>query len=373
MKPFITTLGNFCLQRLPNDHSDQLLPWNAADEYLINTLDEKDLLKTHLNILLINDQFGSLASALNQHSLQHWSDSSTSHHACRLNLEHNQLAPNIQYIASTDIPSIQPDIVLIKIPKSIDLLKDQLIRIKALINKETTLITAGMVKHISPNILKIFNHIIGTSTQSLAKKKARLIFTKADNTQNIKPSYPQRQNMPELGLELHHHANVFSKSKLDMGTRFLLQHFEQLPTAQHIVDLGCGNGVLGIMAKQQQPDSQITFIDESYMAIDSAKQNYASAINDESAQFIAKDELLLEPQSVDLVLCNPPFHHEHIITNHIAWQMFEQSHRVLRKGQSLWCVANRHLNYHSNLKHLFGNCKTIAMNKKFVILEATVA
>jgi 16S rRNA (guanine1207-N2)-methyltransferase len=40
-------------------------------------------------------------------------------------------------------------------------------------------------------------------------------------------------------------------------------------------------------------------------------------------------------------------------------------------GGILHVVGNRHLGYHIKLKRLFGNCKTIASNGKFVILQAS--
>jgi len=33
-------------------------------------------------------------------------------------------------------------------------------------------------------------------------------------------------------------------------------------------------------------------------------------------------------------------------------------------------VGNRHLGYHAKLKKLFGNCETVAANRKYVILKA---
>ena len=73
---------------------------------------------------------------------------------------------------------------------------------------------------------------------------------------------------------------------------------------------------------------------------------------------------------IDLILCNPPFHQSNTVGDQIAWQMFKQSNKALKQGGKLWIVGNRHLSYHVKLKRLFGNCRTIASNKKFVILEA---
>jgi 16S rRNA (guanine1207-N2)-methyltransferase len=75
-------------------------------------------------------------------------------------------------------------------------------------------------------------------------------------------------------------------------------------------------------------------------------------------------------EMADCIVCNPPFHQQHAIGDHIAWQMFQQAHRVLRKRGELRVIGNRHLNYHQHLKKLFGNWEAVASNAKFVIVKA---
>jgi 16S rRNA (guanine1207-N2)-methyltransferase len=72
----------------------------------------------------------------------------------------------------------------------------------------------------------------------------------------------------------------------------------------------------------------------------------------------------------DLILCNPPFHQGHVVGDQIARQLFAQSRQQLRRGGELWIVGNRHLQYHIVLKKIFGNCRQIAANSKFVVLAA---
>ena len=79
----------------------------------------------------------------------------------------------------------------------------------------------------------------------------------------------------------------------------------------------------------------------------------------------------IEPDRFTAILCNPPFHQQHAITDHIAWQMFNDARRSLKYGGELYVVGNRHLDYFRKLKRAFGNCTTIATNNKFVILKAT--
>jgi 16S rRNA G1207 methylase RsmC len=144
------------------------------------------------------------------------------------------------------------------------------------------------------------------------------------------------------------------------------------------------------MAQRVQPQAHISFIDESYGAVKSAQESYkleservSDDINNESdsdsenknltSSFYHSDcfkqfDATEAESKVDLILCNPPFHQNHSIGDHIAWEMFKQSHEQLESEGEIWVVGNRHLGYHVKLAKLFGNCETVASNKKFVIL-----
>jgi 23S rRNA (guanine1835-N2)-methyltransferase len=76
-----------------------------------------------------------------------------------------------------------------------------------------------------------------------------------------------------------------------------------------------------------------------------------------------------EAESVDLILCNPPFHQQHVIGDQVALGLFTDAKRCLRQGGALWIVANQHLSYSGKLKRLFGNCRMVASNKKFAVFK----
>ncbi|HET8711691.1 MAG TPA: methyltransferase, partial [Spongiibacteraceae bacterium] len=117
--------------------------------------------------------------------------------------------------------------------------------------------------------------------------------------------------------------------------------------------------------------------DESYQAIAAVQTNYAANGLSEirpSAAFHVDDVFThYSGESFDLILCNPPFHQGHVVGDHIARQMCAQSKKHLCRGGEFWLVGNRHLDYHIALKKIFGNCRQIAANAKFVILAARVS
>ena len=373
MRLFSTVSGDYKLERIPNTKVGDLRAWDAADELLVQFIFDEKLATENSSILIVNDAFGALSVALSKLSIHNWSDSYLSHLAMDKNLKLNHLSSNSLKIPSTDDLKQHYDLVIIKVPKTLALLEDQLYRLHPHLSSQSMIIAAGMSKHIHTSTLKLFEKIIGTTSTSRATKKARLIFTKKENKNHFTSPYPKSITLKELDLQINNHANVFSKDNLDIGSRFLIEQIQDCPSANHIIDLGCGNGVLGIMAQQLQPTATIHFVDESYMAIQSAKENFAMNRTDTSAQahfYISNCLSAYDAQKPELILCNPPFHQAHSMGDQIAWEMFKQSQQKLEHNGELWVVANRHLGYHIKLKRLFGNCKTIASNKKFVVLSS---
>jgi 16S rRNA (guanine1207-N2)-methyltransferase len=234
-----------------------------------------------------------------------------------------------------------------------------------------------MVKEIHTSTLRLFEKIIGPTRTSLAVKKARLVFAAFDPSLDPGPSpWPLDYRLPEgvgavSGRTVVNHAGIFCADRLDIGTRFLLENLPERPDASRIVDLGCGNGVLGLAAALTHPDAEIVCTDESYQAVASAEDTFRANGLADRAVFTAADALgAVEPGSADLVLNNPPFHSHQATTDATAWRMFQQARKALAPGGELWVVGNRHLGYHVKLRRIFGNCRTVAGNPKFVLLRA---
>ena len=302
----------FTLERFPpNAEEEALQAWEAADEYLLQQVNDVDGLT-----LIFNDGFGALACALAERNPVSINDSFISELATRHNLRMNGI----------DEESVRFQDSLSPLPAA-----------------------------------------------PLAWKKARLIhcvFT-APELADAPQTYSWK--LDGTPWTIHNHANVFARSGLDIGARFFLQH---LPSdlEGEIADLGCGNGVIGLQALAQNPNASVMFTDESHMAVASSRLNVERNLPDDIArcEFMVNNSLSgIEPDRFTAILCNPPFHQQHAITDHIAWQMFNDARRSLKYGGELYVVGNRHLDYFRKLKRAFGNCTTIATNNKFVILKAT--
>ncbi|MFE4213932.1 methyltransferase [Streptomyces sp. NPDC056844] len=382
MNRLTTSQGEFDLARFPENPRDPFRAWDAADEYLLRRLEGaegSEPVRPSGTVAVVGDRWGALATVLAAHSPVQITDSYLTRRATEANLARNGAAPDaVRMLSVRDTPPERIDVLLVRVPKSLALLEDQLHRLAPAVHAGTVVIGTGMVKEIHTSTLKLFERIIGPTRTSLAVKKARLIFCTPDPALPRTPSpWPRRYELPDdvgvvSGRTVTNHAGIFCAERLDIGTRFFLKHLPRRTGPDRVVDLGCGNGVLGTAAALANPDAAVTFVDESYQAVASAEATFHdNAGADAKAEFVVGDGTADIPRAgVDLVLCNPPFHSHQAVTDATARNMFAGAHAALRQGGELWVVGNRHLAYHTQLRRIFGSCVTVAGDPKFVVLRA---
>ncbi|MFI6405724.1 methyltransferase [Streptomyces sp. NPDC050548] len=372
-----TPWGDRALARFPEDPRDRLRAWDASDEYLLRHLAAQD---TPLSgtVVIVGDRWGALATALAEHGPVQITDSFLTQEATKANLARNEVAADsVRLLTTQDPPPERVDVLLVRVPKSLALLEDQLLRLAPAVHAGTVVVGTGMVKEIHTSTLKLFERILGPTRTSLAEKKARLIHCspRSSGARATNP-WPHSYALPDgIGVVSGHtvvnHAGVFCAERLDIGTRFFLQHLPSSHGPRRVVDLGCGNGVVGTAVSLADPEAEVLFVDESFQAVASAEATYKANGVPGHAEFRVGDGLTGVPaESVDLVLNNPPFHSHQATTDATAWRMFSDARRALRPGGELHVIGNRHLAYHVKLKRLFGNSQLVASDPKFVVLKA---
>ncbi len=348
------------LQRYPVIKNNKLQAFDSADSLILKDCFKRDL--SGKRILIINDQFGAISCALQKFNITSYTDSYLSYAAILKNSKQEVTAIN-------DLDKFQGiyDFILIKIPKNLSFFEDILSHLTHHMSQKTQCIFGGMIKHMPKGAFDLIEKIIGKTSTSLGEKKARLIYASFE-LPIIQSKFPIFLNIQEWGPPLTNHSNLFSREKLDIGTRFFLQ---SIPTGNFdkILDLGCANGIIGLYAQLKNPSSQIIYTDESAMAIKSAKENHRSQFNSKAIFHWTHGYTEGPSNEIDLVLCNPPFHQGHTIENIIALQMFHDSYRALKKGGTLRIIGNSHLKYKALLNKIFNLVQVIATNQKFIILE----
>ncbi|MER6493660.1 MULTISPECIES: methyltransferase [Streptomyces] len=372
-----TPWGELALTRFPEDPRDRLRAWDASDEYLLRHLAAERVALSG-TVVVVGDRWGALVTALAAHRPVQITDSFLGQEATRANLARAGVEPGtVRLLTTQDPPPDRIDVLLVRVPKSLALLEDQLLRLAPALHADTVVVGTGMVKEIHTSTLQLFERILGPTRTSLAEKKARLIYcTPQPSLERPANPWPYGYALPDgvgavSGRAVVNHAGVFCADRLDIGTRFFLQHLPAGRGAQRIVDLGCGNGVVGTAVALGNPEAEVLFVDESFQAVASAEGTYKANGAPGRAEFRVGDGLAGVPDgSVDVVLNNPPFHSHQATTDATAWRMFAGARRALRPGGELWVVGNRHLGYHVKLRKLFGNSQLVAGDPKFVVLKA---
>ncbi|RWU25564.1 16S rRNA methyltransferase [Pseudomonas alkylphenolica] len=161
---------------------------------------------------------------------------------------------------------------------------------------------------------------------------------------------------------------VFSHGRLDRGSALLLENLDQLPVG-HVLDFGCGAGVLGAAIKRRYPHSRITLLDVDAFAVASSRLTLAA--NGLEGEVICGDGIDAAPRDLDVILSNPPFH-TGVHTNYQASEnLLRKSADHLKKGGEIRLVANSFLRYQPLIEEALGNCRIRAEGQGFRIYQAT--
>lgn len=157
---------------------------------------------------------------------------------------------------------------------------------------------------------------------------------------------------------------VFSWDRVDPGTAALLNVLP--PLAGVGADLGCGIGLLARAVLASPAVTALTLIDIDRRAVDCARHN----IDDPRAVFAWAEATAYMLEGLDFVVMNPPFHDAGWESKALGQRFIEAAHRALRKGGTLWMVANLHLPYEAVLEPLFARIERRDGGGPYKVFEA---
>jgi 16S rRNA (guanine1207-N2)-methyltransferase len=83
--------------------------------------------------------------------------------------------------------------------------------------------------------------------------------------------------LPDVYLELATDAGTFSPTRLDPGTRLLLDDAPRPPAAGDLLDLGCGYGPIACVLAARSPAATVWAVDVNERALDLCARNAATA------------------------------------------------------------------------------------------------
>lgn len=160
---------------------------------------------------------------------------------------------------------------------------------------------------------------------------------------------------------------VFSHGRLDRGSALLLQHLEHLPKG-HVLDFGCGAGILGATLKRRYPDSHVTLLDVDAFAV--AASRLTLAANGLEGDVICGDGIDAAPDGLNAIVSNPPFHTGVHTDYQASENLLLKSAKKLQKSGEIRVVANTFLRYQPLIEAALGNCEVRAEGDGFRIYRA---
>jgi len=166
-------------------------------------------------------------------------------------------------------------------------------------------------------------------------------------------------------LGLWSQPGVFSWDRVDLGSALLAQTLPKL--AGYGVELGCGIGWLAKALLVSPKVKSLALIDIDRRAIDAARRNIDDPRADIRWADARGDHGLT---GLDFVVMNPPFHTNGVEDRGLGFAFIAAARRALRKGGTLWMVANRHLPYEARLGELFREVAPRADKSGFKVIEA---
>jgi 16S rRNA (guanine1207-N2)-methyltransferase len=269
-------------------------------------------------------------------------------------------------------------VVIGQLPKSLDGLREMTQLAAAHGAADVTMFLGGRVKHMTHAMNDVLSDSFTQVRASLAHQKSRVLIasgTRAAADADWQPgtAYPLRGHHVDLDLWVCAHGAAFAGTKIDIGTRFLLGFLDQMhPGAGTAVDLGCGTGVLAASLARARPQLSVLATDESAAAVSSALATVAANGVAQRVHVLRDDAMSTLPDaSVDLIVCNPPFHQGTSVSSGASLKLFRAAGRVLKPGGQLWTVFNSPLPYQGQLTRAVGPTRVVGRNPKFTVAEST--
>ncbi len=159
---------------------------------------------------------------------------------------------------------------------------------------------------------------------------------------------------------------IFSWQHLDDGTAFLLDHLEVEP-GQSVLDVGCGYGIIGLVAAQRA--RQVIMTDDNLLAIRCARATVAINHLDNAEVQPGDVYTGLAGRQFDLIVSNPPFHKDFDVNTNVAHRMMRDAKPLLRPGGRLVIVANAFLKYEAVMAQHLTKARVLARSSRFVVIE----
>lgn len=174
----------------------------------------------------------------------------------------------------------------------------------------------------------------------------------------------------DLNLCFRSCDSIFSKNKIDDGTRTLLETIAKKCTLTgNCLDLGCGLGVIGI-ALCKKYALNFDMVDINGTAVKLSRQNTITNNVQRQTNVFESDGFSAVKNMYDNIITNPPIK----TGKTLLFSLMNGAYKHLNQDGQLILVIRKDHGMESLKKHLlelFGNCQILERNKGYYILHCT--
>lgn len=173
-----------------------------------------------------------------------------------------------------------------------------------------------------------------------------------------------------VSLKFWTDAGVFSKGRVDRGTRLLLEALP-LPPEGPILDLGCGYGPIGITVAKLMPDAAVYMSDPNRRAVELARKN-AARNGVHNVHVLAGEGYAPLPPDLKFraIITNPPLR----AGKKVVYALVSEAPAHMLPGAGFTCVAKTKQGAKSLRAHMesvFGNVQEVDKGGGFRVLHST--
>jgi len=262
------------------------------------------------------------------------------------------------------------DLIIYYYPKAKSEALMMLDNIRAISSDETRLLVVGENKGGVKSSEKQMKSFCKTSNKI---DSARHCLLYQFNGLEHKPNFDINKYQKTFELTINKHTikvislpGVFNHGELDLGTKLLLETMP-VPKSGHILDFGCGAGIISAYLGSLNSKLSFTCLDVSALATKATELTLAA--NNVKGCCLLSDGLSKVSGKYDHIVSNPPFHTGLSTDYDISEQFIIKSKLHLSSKGSITIVANSFLKYQPYLEQSYNQYITVAKTNKFTVYQ----
>ena len=164
-------------------------------------------------------------------------------------------------------------------------------------------------------------------------------------------------------LALETRKGLFSPGHIDRGTLAMLSHVN-FASGMRIMDLGCGCGVVGIVAAKIAGEENVFMSDADPEAVEAARRNAERNGVSGVRLYLSDGFRDVDVSGFDLILSNPPYQTDFSV----AKGFIEKGFNRLKIGGKLYMVTKRREWYKNKIISVFGGVEIRETDGYFVFI-----